>query len=307
MPQVGRSRPILRLAVLLVVLSTGLVVAPFVSAASNTELNIWVSIQPQQWFAEQLLAGRGAVHVLLEPGESPATYDPSPKRLALLSGADLFFSVGVPFEQTLLSKLRDMHPELEIVDSRMGVSLRSMNDHGHDHGHTHGSVDPHFWLDPNAAAVMADNMAQALCHLDSTGCEGYRARLGQIKDSLATIDSTVQAMLSQFKGRRVYVYHAAFGYWCDAYGLEQVPIEVGGKQPGPRKVAELITSAREDGVRVIFVQPQFSMESAETIANELGGTVTAIDPLADDYPENLIRMAQAVRQGFMAQGATRDR
>lgn len=307
MSQVNRFRPTSRLAVLLIVLLSGLVVAPAVSAAEDSDVSIWVSIHPQQWFAEYLLAGHGAVHVLLEPGESPATYDPSPKRLALLSGADLFFSVGVPFEQTLLNKLRDMHPELKVVDSRKGVSLRSMNDHGHDHGHTHGSVDPHFWLDPDAATVMAENMVQALCRLDSAGCDGYRARLGQIKDSLATIDSTVQAMLRHLKGRRVYVYHAAFGYWCDAYGLEQVPIEVGGKQPGPRKVAELITSAREDGVRVVFVQPQFSRESAETIANELGGTVTAIDPLAADYPENLLRMAQAVKQGFMAEGATLDR
>ncbi len=301
----NRYHAILWLCLALVALT----MAPSGATAEPAEPTIWVSILPQQWFAEQLLSDRAEVHVLLQPEQSPHTYDPSPRQLAALFEADIFFMAGVPFESALVPRLKDMYPDLRIVDVRQGIQLRSIDDghHHHHDSHDHGNHDPHFWLDPSLAVIMAENMAHTFCGLDSAHCQDYLARLASLRDSLATIDSTTHAMLDPHQGRKLYVYHAAFGYWCDAYGLKQVPIEVGGKQPGPRKVARLIEDARADSVRTIFVQPQFSESSAEAIASAINGKVIAIDPLAANYPQNLLRMARAVAEGLKRGGDEHDR
>ena len=100
------------------------------------------------------------------------------------------------------------------------------------------------------------------------------------------------------EGRSFFVFHPSFGYFADDYGLEQVAVETGGSEPSARQLARLIREARDAEVRVIFVQPQFSRKSAETIASEIGGAVVPIDPLARDYIENLERMARAVEEGL---------
>jgi zinc transport system substrate-binding protein len=303
MPQVDQSQSRCRalqqvlplLAILLLTLS------PVHSSSNDSRLNVWVSILPQQWFAEQLAADFADIHVLLEPGQSPHTYDPSPRHLAAMAEADLLLCIGVPFEQTLIPRLENMYPHLRIVDVRDGIALRSVDDGCSDHDHSHQQLDPHVWLDPAAATIIARNMAQELCRIDSMHCDEYQSRLATIVDSLVVVDSISRVMLSEYRGRKLYVYHAAFGYWCAAYGLEQVPIEMGAREPGPRQVARLIESARVDNVSVVFVQPQFSDASARAIAAELKGSVVAIDPLAADYPENLLRMAAAVAGGLNPQ------
>jgi zinc transport system substrate-binding protein len=122
-----------------------------------------------------------------------------------------------------------------------------------------------------------------------------------VEEDLDRLDARLRESLAPLKGRDFFVYHPAFGYFADAYGLRQIPVEIEGKEPTARQLARLIDRARAEGVRVIFVQPQFSAKSAQAIATAIGGSVIPLDDLAKDYLANLAAMAEKVRGALAAE------
>ncbi|MDI9570980.1 MAG: zinc ABC transporter substrate-binding protein [Pseudomonadota bacterium] len=158
--------------------------------------------------------------------------------------------------------------------------------------------DPHIWLDPRLVKIQARNIHAALCRLDPAHRQEYGANLRAFQADLDRVDARIARALAPLKGKRMYVYHPAFGYFAAAYGLIQVPVEWGGREPSARRLASLIAAARRDGVKVIFVQAQFPAKSAAAVARAIGGAVAPIDPLARDYLDNLNRIAAAVEQGL---------
>lgn len=271
----------------------------------------FVSILPQRAFVQRIGGERVSVDVLVQPGQSPATYDPTPRQMAALGRAGLFFRIGVPFENGLLPRIRGSMPDLKIVDTREGVPLRVMEAHGHDghdhaHEHTqeHGAEhaqegrDPHIWLSPKLVMVQAHTICGALSEHDPEGKALYEANLRAFLIELDELDSRVAAILEPVKGGTMLVFHPSWGYFADAYGLEQWAIEVEGKTPGARQLAEIMDRAEEQGVKAIFVQPQFSRRAAEVVANAIRADVKAIDPLAEDYMVNLEAVARAVREAL---------
>lgn len=277
--------------------------APSVMAAS-VKLDVVVSIAPEAFFASQVGGDRVKVHVLVPPGQSPHTFEPTARQLADMAEAKLYFAIGMPFEGHLLSKIQAGNSGLEVVDVRHGINMRPLDvadepeEHGHhdesgEHHH-HGELDPHVWMSPRNAAIIAANMAQAMAKADPAGAKQYQANLAALKATLTELDKQIGQALAPLKGREVFVFHPAFGYLLADYGLRQVPIESMGKSPGPRRLALLVHDAKEHGVKVIFVQPQFPQKSAEAIAQAIGGSVVPLDPLASDYIANLRAMAQSI-------------
>ncbi len=172
------------------------------------------------------------------------------------------------------------------------------HDHGehdaHDHAHDHGELDPHIWLDPKRAVTIAETMCQAMVRADPPRAERYRENLAALQADLRALDERIAQTLAPLRGRTLYVFHPAYGYFAESYGLRQVAVERHGKEPAAREVTELIEQARAENAKVIFVQPQFSQRSAKVIAGEIGGAVVPMDPLARDYLGNLQRMAETV-------------
>ena len=280
---------------------------------SGASLKATVSILPQAYLLDRIGGDAVDVEVLVPPGQSPATYTVSARQMARISTSVVFFRVGVPFENALLPKLRDMMPDLRIVDTRQGIVLRSMShvhEHEHEHEHApqdepdgvkpgdHGGKDPHSWLDPRNAAVQAETMCNTLCRLAPDHADGFRRNLSALRAELTDLHERIEAQLRPVRGKTFMVFHPAFGYFADAYGLRQVPIETEGKSPSARQLARVIAQARGDDVQVIFVQPQFSRKAAEVIAKAINGTVVPIDALARDYVANLERMASAIAEGL---------
>ena len=264
--------------------------------ATAAPLTVAVSIPPQAYFLERLGGDSVRPLVMLPPGRSPATYEPTPKQLAALGDARLYFRSGVPFERAFLPKLKRNFPKLQIVDMNQGIKLRPLEEakaHG-DHGHGHGALDPHVWLSPPLAKVQAATMARALSRADPAHADAYAANLAALMADLDRVDKKIAQMLAPYRGRTVLVFHPAYGYFLNAYGLNQKAVETGGKRPGPRQLAHLMEQAQEQGTRVIFVQPQFSAASARALAAELSAQVVPLDPLAVDYLANLERMAGAI-------------
>ena len=282
------------------------------------KVRVFVSILPQKQFVERIGGDRVDVSVLVSPGESPATYRPKPSLVAKLGAAKLYFRIGVPFEEHLLPKLKSTAKALAVVDTRKGVRLRDMDegeDEGHhkgreghdedgeDHeeeGHHHGEgSDPHIWLDPMRVKIQARTICDALIKTDPDGRELYERGYAGFASELDAVHQDLLGVLAPIKGGELYVFHPSFGYFAEAYGLVQRAVEVEGKRPKGRELARFIQKAREERVRVIFVQPQFDRHTAQKIAHAIGGSVVAIDPLAEDFLSNLRGMASLVRQSLM--------
>ncbi len=272
---------------------------------NDTGPSIVVSIPPQAYFVERIAPDGTAVHVLAGPGQSPATYDPSPTQIATLSAADVYFRIGVPFEKQLIAKLATLAPGLRVVDTREGITLRRVEGHEHRHGDSEvdeqglrGEHDPHIWLDPRLAQVQARSIADEVKRIAPNSAAVVDQRLAVLLSELDALDGEIRAILRPLQGESIYVFHPAFGYFTDAYGLRQVPIETGGKEPSPQQLASLIEEAGAAGAKTIFVQPEFSSASAEAVARHIGADVVPIDPLSRDYMTNLRRMAAAISTGL---------
>jgi zinc transport system substrate-binding protein len=267
-------------------------------------ISAFVSILPQAFFLERVGGRHVDVQVLVGEGQSPATFEPSPQQMAKLSSARVYFAIGVPFEKNLLKKIRQTHKKLVIVETQKGVTYRYLEGHGHGHDaksgeeQHHGIPDPHIWMDPNLVKVQAANMRDALCELDPANAEDYSKNLRLFISDLDQVDKKIRTALAPVKGKNMYVFHPAFGYFADSYGLRQIPIEIEGKEPSAKQLARIVDKAKKDEVRVIFVQPQFSKKSAESIARAIGGAVVPINPLARDYLANLDGIASSVAKGI---------
>lgn len=293
-----------------------ILIAVFVAASwlpawgqiEKSRFTVFVSILPQSYFLERIGGDHVRVEVLVGEGQSPHTYEPTPRQMAKLAEAKTWFIIGVGFEKGLMKKIAQSHRSLVIVETQKGVSYRYLA--GHDHrndGHGHGkdqagksagTPDPHIWMSPKLVQIQARNIHDALCRLDPAHRQQYAMNLKAFLDDLDRVDARIARSLAPVKGRKMYVFHPAFGYFADAYGLVQVPIEIEGKEPGARQLADLIDRAKKDGVKVIFVQQQFSKKSADVVAKSIGGTVVPINPLSKEYLTNLEKMAAAVEQGL---------
>jgi len=273
--------------------------------AADARLHVVAGIQPHAWFLERLGGDAVAVTVLVGPGQTPETFEPTPRQMAGLGEADLLLRAGVPFERSLLPRVARAFPRLEVVDTLAGVALRPWEEHaghggGDTHAHDHGETDPHAWLDPQRARGIARNIAAALARRDPARAVAYEARRAALDSELVALDAELSATLAPWRGRAFYVFHPAFGYLADRYGLRQAAIQAGGREPTPRELAAVIDAARRDGVRVLFVQPQYAPRSARKVADALGARLEEIDDLARDYPQNLRRLAAALAGAFAA-------
>jgi zinc transport system substrate-binding protein len=254
---------------------------------------VFVSIPPQKYVVERVGGPRVDVKVLVPPGRSAETYEPSPRQMAELGAARIYFRVGMPFEDPLFRRLAGTLKNVDVVDTRQGVILRSFGAHA-----CAGHADPHVWLDPQRVKIQAATVCEALCRADPPRESDYRSRLAALVEDLDRTGRKISAWLEPFQGRRFYVYHPAFGYLADAFGLVQVALEEDGREPGPRHLARLIEQARNDGARVLFMQPQHASRGAQAFAEAIGARIVALDPLAEDYLENLERMAVEIRASF---------
>ena len=267
------------------------------------KIEVTVSIPPQAYFVEKIGGELVDVNVMVGPGQSPHTYEPTPRQITKLAKSSLFFTIGMPYEKAIIKKVVNFS-QVRVVDSNQGLKLRLFSGSeiaGHEE-HA-GEPDPHTWLNPKNAKIQARTYTEALIGLsqDTAANEILRRNLSDLEKQLDSLDMHLAQALAPFRGREFYVYHPAFGYFADAYFLRQVPIETEGKEPGAKQLAELIDKARHDNIKIIFVQPEISSKGAAAIAEAINGVVINLDHLAKDYIKNLEATAIAIRQSLQKQ------
>lgn len=277
-----------------------------------------VTIEPVRYFTEAIAGSRFRVNSMVPKGSSPESYDPTPRQLMALADSRAYLRIGyIGFEQVWMERMAANAPRMQLFDLSEGVSLITDTDEeadaeaavpgephahadegtaSHHHHHHSGGIEPHIWSSPANARILADNILGALCSLDPQHAGEFRQRHDSLCLRLAHTDSIVRATLARpDAGHAFLIYHPALSYFARDYGLRQIAIEAGGKEPTAARLKSLIDLCRREQVRVVFVQPEFDRRNAELIARQIDARIVTVNPLAYDWEEEMIRVAENLK------------
>lgn len=262
----------------------------------DTKPVITVTIEPLRYFTEAIAGDRFDVVSMVPKGSSPETYDPTPAQLMSLSKSTAYLRIGfIGFEQTWMDRLTDNAPHLQVFDTSHGIDLilqEGLHEESHadEPYHIHSGPEPHVWNSPANARIIATNILKALCTLDNPNRDNYLARYDSLCTVIDRTDSLCRQMLAQPGADHAFmIYHPALSYLARDYGLLQLSIEDGGKEPSPAHLKELINACKQEDIHVIFVQPEFDRRNAELIARQTGTRVVDINPLAYDWEAEMLK------------------
>jgi zinc transport system substrate-binding protein len=270
-----------------------------------SNINAVVSILPEQTFVKAIGGDKVNVSLMVQPGNSPHTYEPKPSQMIDIAKADLYFAIDVEFEHVWLPKFQSLNPKMQVIDLADNVTKIQMQEkheceaddehHSEHEEHKHEGEDPHIWTAPSNVKIIAENIYNALKKIDPVNADYYKRNLDIFVASIDETDRQIIHFLSSLEDtRRFMVFHPSWGYFAKAYNLEQIAVEVEGKEPKPKELIHLLKEAKEEKVKAIFTQPEFSDTVAKIIAKELQIPVVKVSPLAANWSENLINIAKAI-------------
>lgn len=249
---------------------------------------IAVTIVPQATFAKAVCGELAEVITLVPPGSSPESYEPTPQQMEQFSKASLYFTIGVPAESAKFigsvgnARIIPLHEEVAAVYPDISFET--------------GGRDPHIWLSPKRAMVMVEAMSRELSALDPDNKETYEANAKDYIRQLEELDREISSALEGIANRKFIVYHPAFGYFAQDYGLTMYSLEEEGKEAAPRHLAEMVDLARRENIKAIFYQEEIDASQSRAFAEEIGGKTIQLSPLAADYIDNLKAMAGLIAE-----------
>lgn len=245
--------------------------------SSDNRLNVAVSVEPHAFLLERIGGDRLRIDVLVPTGREPEHYQATPDKVAALSKAKVLFRTGMPFEETLIPKLQSNTNDLKIVDLRTGITLRSLELHDHDsyssnnNIHLHTESDPHIWFAPTILKTEVQTVLQTLSEIDPEGVAQYQKNAEQLLEEIEELRIDLTERLAPFKAKTVFVFHPAYGYFCDEFGLHQRAVEFEGKSPKPQQLTALISEIRNhENIPAVFVQPEFNQAPTQAITETTG-------------------------------------
>lgn len=289
---------------------------------------VTVSILPQKYFVEKITGDKIKVNVMVKPGSSPATYEPKVSQMKKLAKSDIYFSIDVPFEDVWLNRFTTANKSMLVVDTAKGITKLEMEahehhdeehdehkeekheEHDHDHdehknekhddheGHEHTGLDPHIWLDPILVKTQAKNIYDAIIKIDAENKNFYTENYEKFLTELDNLDKELKTVLKPYSHKAFMVFHPSWGYFAKRYDLEQIAIEVEGKEPKPSQLVELVHEAKKHNIKIVFVAPQFSKKGAKTISNNIKGNVVIINPLSYEWDKNLLKTAKEIAKSY---------
>lgn len=275
--------------------------------ANAGTLHVAVGVAPVEYFAKKIGGGLVQVTQLVPGGADAHTYEPKPSQMRAIAVASVYLSTGLEFEEAWEPRLKGANPKLLFVHTDAGLQKMPMPE-GHEHHEAKGKaahgheeeLDPHVWVAPSQARLMAVKIAEAFSKADPANAKTYAANLKVFIKEIDALDGRIKALFRDVppQKRSFMVFHPAWGYFARDYGLTQTAIEFEGKEPTPRHLAAIVTQAKAKGTKVIFVQPQMSRRTASVIAQAIGGKLVEADPLAENWEANLLGVATSFRQGL---------
>lgn len=268
-----------------------------ISPDVKNKLTVAVGIAPEAAFVEKVAGDLANVVTMVPPGNNPETFSPSTVQMKALSDAAVYFSLNLPAEKAnILPKLYDFNPKVQLVDlqaetAKVYPMLPSAHDHDQQDEDTN---DFHIWLSPKRAIVMVQTIADILCELDKANEKIYQANAALFIKELEALDAELKDLFKKHENKTFIIYHAAYAYFADDYGLEMIAIETEGKKASAADLQAVIKLAKERGIKTVFYQQEFDSNQARTIAQEIGGTAAKAAPLSKDYINSLRNFAAAI-------------
>ena len=268
------------------------------------DLQVSVSVPPQAWLVKRIAGDLVSVQTMVGPGDDPHTYEPTPAQMVALTKSDIYFTIGIEFEDAWMPKLANSNRVMKVIASDFGVQ-RIASD-ATEEGATSGSVgygkeglDPHIWYSPERMKVIARNIAKELSDFNPQNKATYQANLDQLLREIDQLQAEVGAKLSGLPRDHFLIIHPTLGYLAEDYGLVQIAIESEGQEPGPEAMAALIAEARQYQVSAVFYQKGNNIKVAESIAQQIGTSqLFEIDSMPEDWPAGLLQAANALREAL---------
>lgn len=288
----SRLRWSLLVLVALVLLGSGCGNKPVTAPARDGDkLKVAVSIVPQATFVKEVGGDLVEVVTMIPPGGNPENYSPTPQQMMKFSDADIYFTVGVATEQAnLLPYLAGARSNVIIID------LPSLVDQKYPPvTFPTGERDPHMWLSPKRVQEIVRITAEELTRLDPVHADTYAANASNYNQRLDRLDLDIKASLDGVSNRTFIVYHPAFGYFADDYGLTMIALEEEGKEATALELQRVIDLARSHSIKVVFYQAEVDNKQSRTLAQEIGGQAEMVAPLDPDYIGNLEKIALTFR------------
>ena len=251
---------------------------------------IAVSIVPEQTFVEAVCGDLVDIVTLVPSGSSPENYEPTAQEMEKFSDASLYFSIGVPTEEAnILPNVGDIKV-ISLQDEVAAVY--------EDRTFESGERDPHIWLSPKRVKVMVEAIAREMSELDPDNKETYKQNAADYIAQLDEVDQEIKDALKGVESKNFIVYHPAFGYIADDYGLKMYSLEEEGKEATAQHLQDMIDLAKKENIKVIFYQEEIDSSQSEAFAKEIGGKTIQLSPLAADYIDNLKNMAQTMGEAM---------
>lgn len=263
---------------------------PFIAfpKTETNRLHVITSILPLKHFAEQIGHSRVKVSSLVQPGQNPATFEPLVQQMKLISRAQVYFRIRVPFERAWIHRFHELAPKMKIID--LGLEILALSGKGYE--------DSHFWTNPLLVRKIIQQIQIEFSSLDPQGRHLFQRNYQRFDQELNALDQYIRKRLKPFAGKSFLVLHPAWDFFAKEYKLKQVSIEKEGKDPGPKDLERLIQWAKKEGVSVVFVQKQFSAHHAKIVAKTLEADIQVLDPLAENYVENLKKVTDLLVRSF---------
>lgn len=281
----------IRLGLILMILTGVILAKPVVTT----------SILPTAFFVERIGGNDIEINSIVRANADPHSFEPKVSDMKKLELSNIFFAVGIEYEDVWLDKFSKAYPNLKIIKTQ-GENIKynkiSHRNHDHHHDHSQDEFDTHIWLDPIMVKDQAKIIAQALSQKYPQNTKIYSQNLDKFLQDIDKLDAYIKDSLKDIKNRKFMVFHPSWGYFAKRYHLIQIAIESGGKEPKPAALAELIKKANQEDIKVIFVSPGFSQKSAQLIAEQTGAKLIEIDHLSKDWLNNMYKIAQIFKNSL---------
>ena len=274
--------------------------------ASKPQLT--VSILPQKYFVEKIVKDNFDVNVMVKPGASPHTYEPKSSEMRSLANSKIYFYTDVSFEKVWLDKFKLSAKNTTFINTANAIEKITMEKHTHENEgkheehnhdkHENESLDPHIWLDPVLVKIQAKNIYDAIVKIDSKNSEFYKTNYEEFLKEIDLLNTELKTILKPFENRAFMVFHPSWGYFAKRYNMEQIAVEVEGKEPKPNELVELIKDAKKHNIKIVFVSPQFSQKTAKTISHNIQASVISIDALSEKWADNLLLTAKEIANSY---------
>ncbi len=260
----------------------------------KTTKRISLSILPQKYFTQTIAGEKYSINILIPPGASPAGYEPTPKQIQALSNSGVYLTIGeILFEKNWLPAIKKANPDLLIENISKNLEFITSCQHDHDHshsGHDHSGADPHIWISVKNAHVLAENTFHALRKAFPEDSVLFRKNYQILMMEISAVDSAYESNKEKLNGQDFLIYHPALGYLAKEYDMTQHVLEFEGKEPPPSHVKKIIESIKKENIKFIFVQKQFNMDNAKSLASETGINIIQIDPLDEDWKKQMLNI-----------------